>query len=144
MEYVLIDGRDGNLFTKEFATEEEAIAAGQIKWDHLTDMEKTKRDSFYVVWSDDPDEDSEDHLEGTIMKDWKEFWFAVLTDEDDDNDWGTGSFSLYEAKKMAMEYEEGYIAVIDVTGISPKRVAEISQEDFYCYGDEWNWSYPHY
>lgn len=40
------------------------------------------------------------------------FWYAVMMDRDD-NDWGTGSFDLDEAKEMARKYDGAYIAVID-------------------------------
>lgn len=66
----------------------------------------------------------------------KKLWYAVMMDRED-NDWGDGSFDLDEAKAMAREYEEGYIAVIDANydengnattdGLC---VEEIFQEDF--------------
>lgn len=40
------------------------------------------------------------------------YWYAVLMDADD-NDWGTGSFSLAEAWKKAAPYPDARIAVID-------------------------------
>lgn len=42
----------------------------------------------------------------------KKLWYAVMSDRED-NDWGTGSFKLDEAKAMARKYPDGYIAVID-------------------------------
>lgn len=42
----------------------------------------------------------------------KKYWYAVMADNED-NDWGTGSYSLEEAEKMLIKYPEGYIAVID-------------------------------
>lgn len=39
-------------------------------------------------------------------------WYAVEMDEDD-NDWGTGSYSLKEAKEMAEHMGAKYVAVID-------------------------------
>ena len=38
-------------------------------------------------------------------------WYAVMADDEDD-DWGTGSYNLDEAKKMVKKYPNGYIAVI--------------------------------
>lgn len=58
----------------------------------------------------------------------KKYWYAVLMDEDD-NDWGTGSYDLDEAKKMARKYEDGMIAVID-EGNDPICVEIIRREDF--------------
>lgn len=40
------------------------------------------------------------------------YWYAVMIDRED-NDWGSGSFDLAEAKTMALRYTDGYIAVID-------------------------------
>lgn len=43
----------------------------------------------------------------------KKIWYAVLRDNED-NDWGYGSFDIEEAKRMARDMgEEAYIAVID-------------------------------
>lgn len=44
--------------------------------------------------------------------DWST-WYAVMIDEDD-SDWGYGSYDLDEAKDMAKEYKDSYIAVINV------------------------------
>lgn len=45
----------------------------------------------------------------------REMWYAVMNGPEDD-DWGTGSFSIQEAKRMVLEnrdiYPEGYIAAI--------------------------------
>ena len=38
-------------------------------------------------------------------------WYAVMADDEDD-DWGTGSYDLDEAKEMVKKYPNGYIAVI--------------------------------
>ena len=53
-------------------------------------------------------------------------WYSAYIDRDD-NDWGTGSFDLGEAKKMALNYgPEAYIAVIE----NDVCVEEIDQADF--------------
>lgn len=40
-------------------------------------------------------------------------WYAVMKNRED-NDWGTGSFNLEEAKKMAQDLgPDAYIAVIE-------------------------------
>lgn len=56
------------------------------------------------------------------------FWYAVMRYRDDD-DWGTGSYDLDEAKEMCRKYPEGYIAVIK-EGVDPICVEEIEQENF--------------
>lgn len=54
------------------------------------------------------------------------YWYAVMQD-DDDNDWGYGSFDLDEAREMVKKYPSGYIAVID-DGPDPVCVDEIRAE----------------
>lgn len=57
------------------------------------------------------------------------YWYAVMKDRDDD-DWGTGSYDLDEAKTMARQYgAEAYIAVIEESE-NPVCVDEIEQKDF--------------
>ena len=57
-------------------------------------------------------------------------WYAVMRDRSDD-DWGTGSYDLQEAKKMAIELgAEAYIAVIEGSEHDNVCVEEIEQEDF--------------
>lgn len=51
------------------------------------------------------------------------YWYAVMADDDDD-DWGTGSESLEEAREMLKQYPDGYIAVIRM-GDDPVCVREI-------------------
>ena len=64
------------------------------------------------------------------------YWYAVLRDRED-NDWGTGSFDPEEAKTMAKEHENGFIAVIDANydddgnaTTDGECIEEIMQEDF--------------
>ena len=71
MKYIIMDYRDGDLFTEEFATEAEAIEAAEVEWNHLSEHDKAKRDEFFVLESDNPDEDAENHLDGSIAKRWK-------------------------------------------------------------------------
>jgi hypothetical protein len=58
----------------------------------------------------------------------KNYWYAVMMDNDD-NDWGTGSYDLSEAEAKVESlkeqgYEDAYIAVIDESG-DPICVEEI-------------------
>ena len=62
----------------------------------------------------------------------KNYWYAVMMDNDD-NDWGTGSYDLSEAEAKVeflkeQGYEDAYIAVIDEGG-DPICVEEIRQAD---------------
>jgi hypothetical protein len=40
------------------------------------------------------------------------YWYAVMRDDEDD-DWGYGSFDLANAKEMVKKFPKGYIAVIE-------------------------------
>lgn len=51
------------------------------------------------------------------------YWYAVMRDNDD-TDWGYGSYDLDQAKEMVKKFPEGYIAVID-EGPDPVCVEEI-------------------
>lgn len=71
------------------------------------------------------------------------YWYAVMQDNED-NDWGYGSYDLAEAQGMVAKYPEGYIAVIDESG-DPICVEEIRMKRYYManpehsdaiYGDE--------
>ena len=56
-------------------------------------------------------------------------WYAVMADRED-NDWGYGSHDLSEAKQMLKdaEYEDGYIAVIEM-GNDPVCVEVFTREE---------------
>lgn len=41
------------------------------------------------------------------------YWYAVL-ENSEDNDWGTGSYDLSEAREMLKQYPDGKIAVIEM------------------------------
>ena len=71
MKYIVMDYKDGDLFTEEFSTAEEAIISAEYSWEHLTDKEKTHRESFFVLESINPDEEAENHLDGDIVRRWK-------------------------------------------------------------------------
>lgn len=53
----------------------------------------------------------------------KAYWYAVMQDNED-TDWGYGSYVLAEAEEMVSKYPDGYIAVIDESG-DPICVEEI-------------------
>ena len=71
MKYIVMDYRDGELFTEEFATKAEAIEVAEAEWNHLSEHDKAKRDEYFVLESANPDEGSENHLDGDIVKRWK-------------------------------------------------------------------------
>ena len=74
MKYILIDDATTthcSVFTKEFDTAEEAIRAGENDWSYLTAKEQKTRDEFYVLESVNPDENADDHFDGTPIRIWK-------------------------------------------------------------------------
>ena len=72
MKYIVMDQiKNGDLFTEEFATAEEAITSAEYGWDHLTNKEKQMRESYIVLESVNPDEEAENHLDGDVIKRWK-------------------------------------------------------------------------
>lgn len=58
-----------------------------------------------------------------------EIWYAVMRDREDD-DWGTGSYDIDEAKQMCKGFgPDAYIAVIE-EGVDPVCIEEITQDEF--------------
>lgn len=68
MRYVVVDTKDGDMFTSECGTLEEATAEAEKQFACLTEADKKKRAAFYVLESVNPDEEAEDHLDGEIVK----------------------------------------------------------------------------
>lgn len=69
MEYIVVDeprNGSGDMFTKEFDNEEEAIAEAKDQWYHLTSEEKNKR-KVYALKSVNPDVDAADHFNGDYI-----------------------------------------------------------------------------
>lgn len=71
MKYVVVDVDRGDMFDEEYETAEEAIKAADAIWEHLSDFEKKQRSEFYVLESENPDEDAIDHFDGTPIKIYK-------------------------------------------------------------------------
>ena len=57
MKYILIDQRNGDWFTEEFNTAEEAIKAGDLEWGRLSERDRAQCEAFYVLKSVNPDSD---------------------------------------------------------------------------------------
>ncbi len=68
MKYIVMDQTKTDLFNTECATLAEAIKEADKQFSYLTDADKKKRTAFYVLESVDPDEDSERHFDGDIIK----------------------------------------------------------------------------
>lgn len=71
MKYILIDIVNGDMFNKEFDSEDEALKAAGSEWNHLSEYDKNRRDAFYVLESANPDEDAENHFDGWVVKGYK-------------------------------------------------------------------------
>ena len=70
-KYIVMDYRDGDLFTEEFDSVSEAVMSADWDWRGLSEQDKARRTEFFVLESANPDEDAEDHLDGNIVKRWK-------------------------------------------------------------------------
>lgn len=70
MRYIIIDVKNGDIFNKEFETKEEALRQAEIDFSYLTKADKKERSDFYVLESINPDEEAENHFDGTEVKRW--------------------------------------------------------------------------
>lgn len=71
MKYVAIDdvtSKKGVAYAKEFTDKAEAVTYADHDFGLLTDYDKSMRDGYYILESADPDENSERHLDGDIVK----------------------------------------------------------------------------
>lgn len=69
--YIIMDYKDGDLFTTEFEKLDEAIFEAECQWNYLTEKERDARDEFFILKSINPDVDAENHLDGDIVRRWK-------------------------------------------------------------------------
>ena len=74
MKYIIWDERkDGQTFAEEYGSKEEAIRIADLYWNrYRTDGEKKKTLAFYVIESENPDEDADNHFDGNPVKVYKE------------------------------------------------------------------------
>lgn len=72
MKYIIIDSKNGDMFTEEFETREEAINAADRAWTYLTEKDKKRREAFYVLESVNPDPEAVDHYDGNLVKNYME------------------------------------------------------------------------
>lgn len=71
MRYIVVDELKNDMFTEEFETKEEAVKVADEEWDRLTESDKKRRTSYYVLESSNSDEEAEDHFDGNIIKSYK-------------------------------------------------------------------------
>ena len=65
-KYLIIDEVGADIWTEEHETKEKAIAAANKEWDALTEHDKNRRISFYILETEDPNS-----LDGDIIKEYK-------------------------------------------------------------------------
>lgn len=73
MKYVVIDAiKDGDVFTTECETQEEALKKAEEQWFYinLSKHDKARRQAFYVLESANPDDEADNHLDGRVIKSW--------------------------------------------------------------------------
>lgn len=71
MKYVLIDISRGDQFEKEFEDKDKdkALRQGELDFGKKTPADHCTE--FYLLESVNPDEETENHLDGNIVKRWK-------------------------------------------------------------------------
>ena len=74
MKYIIWDERkDGQFFAEEYDSKEEAIRNADLEWNrYKTDWEKKQTIAFFVLESENPDEDADNHYDGNPVKVYKE------------------------------------------------------------------------
>lgn len=71
MRYIIIDEVNGDMFTYESDSLECAKYEMESQWDSLSEYDRNRRISFYLLESINPDIDAENHLDGCILKAFK-------------------------------------------------------------------------
>lgn len=70
-KYEIIYEKYGDVFNKGFDDKDEALKRAKLEWESLSDYDKKKCTTFYVLESVNPDEDAEDHLDGNTVIQYK-------------------------------------------------------------------------
>ena len=71
MKYIVVKETNTDWFTTEHASKEEALKEAEYFWDRMSKYDKKATKSYYVLESDNPDEDADNHLDGKYVKKWK-------------------------------------------------------------------------
>jgi hypothetical protein len=71
MKYIIIDIKKGDVFTEEFDSKEEALKRSDVEWNKLSEYDQRQRKAFYVLEAINPDEEAENHFDGSIIKEYK-------------------------------------------------------------------------
>lgn len=77
------------------------------EWDDFNQINKrdNNKQDAHIVYIPDWESGNYEYLDEDLK------WYAVMANDEDD-DWGTGSFFLDEAQEKLKSYPNGYIAVI--------------------------------
>lgn len=68
--FILVDDCGTDVYTSEYPTLEDAIDAGANQFDKLSENDKKRRKEFYILRSANTDPETENHLDGEIVKRW--------------------------------------------------------------------------
>lgn len=68
MKYIVMDHTEFDVWTKEFNDLEEAIKYANIDFDHMGEHDKKERTEYCILESVNPDEESENHYDGEVIK----------------------------------------------------------------------------
>lgn len=60
-----------DIFNEEFDTRDEAVEQAELDWERMSTYDKSRRTEYYVLESANPNEDTENHFDGDIIKRWK-------------------------------------------------------------------------
>lgn len=124
--YATVQIRDnGDEFESYFETREEAVMQARGEWELLCNYDRKHNTIEVREYVEDVRDDDCTCFDYDTIE-WR-LWYAVEIDHED-ADWGTGSYDLEEAKKMAEEMGAVYIAVIK-QGVDPVCVDGISLYD---------------
>lgn len=66
-KYVLFEDCGTDVWTSEYNEKREAVAAAEKAWDRLSEYDRKYRTVIYVLESDNPDENAENHFDGTAV-----------------------------------------------------------------------------
>lgn len=106
-KYVIIRevGADG--FTREFDNKDEAIREARREWESLSDGDKKRTSSFYVLESVDPDEESERHFDGDYIAMWKNNGSDKVYYLFEKNAHGGNNYTKYSLDDLKAMFEPG-------------------------------------
>ena len=74
MKYLVVDNQMEYGATeeiKEFEILEDAMEYAEHSWNRMSDSDKKHTTAYYVLKSVNPDEESDNHYDGDIIKRWK-------------------------------------------------------------------------